>query len=49
MAERILRNFGVVVPVGNFQSDRRNIELIVSQNEEFLIETILVLDNQKMT
>ena len=39
----------MVVPVGNFQSDRRNIELIVSQNEEFLIETILVLDNQKMT
>ena len=48
MAEGILKNFGVVIPVGNFQNDRSNIELTVSRNEEYFIETILVLDNQKM-
>ena len=49
MAKDILKNFGVVIPVGNFQNDRSNIELIVRQNEECLIETILVLDNQDLT
>lgn len=48
MAEGILKNFSVVIPVGNLQNDRSNIELTVSQNEEYFIETILVLDNQEM-
>jgi glycosyltransferase involved in cell wall biosynthesis len=47
MTEGTLRNFGVVIPVGNFQSDRSNLELIVRRNEEYFIETILVFDNQK--
>lgn len=37
----------MVIPVGNFQNDRSNIELILSRNEEYFIETILVLDNQR--
>jgi glycosyltransferase involved in cell wall biosynthesis len=48
MTEGVLRNFGVVIPVGNFQNDRKNIESILSRNEEYLIETILVLDNQRL-
>lgn len=48
MAEGILRNFGVVIPVGNFQNDRSNIELIIKRNEEYFIETILVFDNQEL-
>ena len=48
MSEGVLRNFGVVIPVGNLQNDRSNIELIVSRNEEYFIETILVLDDQEL-
>ena len=48
MTEGVLRNFGVVIPVGNLEIDRKNIELIVSQNEEYFIETILVLDDQEL-
>lgn len=38
----------MVIPIGNFQNDRSNIELIVGRNEEYFIETILVLDNQDL-
>jgi glycosyltransferase involved in cell wall biosynthesis len=48
MSEGVLRNFGVVIPVGNLQNDRSNIELIVSRNEKYFIETILVLDDQEL-